>query len=69
MMLNLVCFNMKWCFILTMWNSWFYSDNNPVLIAFFLVFTSDTWFPRHTIKCSAFIIVSAVDKAKYIMPM
>ncbi len=56
MMPNLVCFNIKGCFILTMWNSWFYSDNKPALI--FLFFTSDTWFPRHIIKCSAFIIVS-----------
>jgi len=58
---------MKGLFIRTMWSSWFYSQHWSRLV---LVFTSDTWFPRHTIKCSAFIYcVSALDKAECIMSM
>lgn len=38
MMLSLVCFNMKGCFIPTMWHSWFYSPNQPVLFVFCFVF-------------------------------
>lgn len=64
MMLNLVCFNMKGCFIRTMWNLQFYSDNNPVLIAFF-VFTNDTFSSSHYQMQCFYYCVSAVDKTKY----